>query len=197
MNNSVGNTGQIVAIRRGNATVATSEAIISDRSNILCVFTLMVPDVRNGQQPNAILGLIISGTVGVTGEQETAIQALHDIAVNKPSNKFNQTGRLAMADGQVIEGTFSLGNANFGATLYSAQILLPVVDFNDRANRAARKDAMMRLRLTDIERVTVEGQTVDLSALGYHTAHHINDLCRALLKRGVDPDLLGGEPAGK
>ena len=140
-----------------------------------------------------MLSVSLQADLNHPDEQVNAINAIDQIGLADQSDGFPQQGVITLSSGEQLNVNLSVTPSQDNTHLKNPVLCIAMFDLNDHNNTNKYHRMALRLRRYDIVSLTVEGHTVRLRDLGFHTATIIDRIAQELRRSGCDASVIGPE----
>ncbi|MBQ8655742.1 MAG: hypothetical protein IJ527_01570 [Prevotella sp.] len=162
----------------------TTNAVFSESTTVIATFSLTQNAPRDGKVYPTVLSIYLQANNMMTQHQEQEVRNIAQGGQRTVDGKFPHKAVITLDNDKTVNLRFAVNNLTEGYTHSAVMLTAPIYDPADRDNRAMFGELATELRQHDIRTLTILGSTLDLLAMGFHTANILNGICQELMLKG-------------
>lgn len=162
----------------------TTNAIFSESTTIIATFSLTQNTPRDGKVYPTVLSIYLQANNMMSKHQEQEVRAIAQAGQRTIDGKFPHKAVITLDNDKTVNLRFAVNNLTEGYTHSAVMLTAPIYDPADRDNSEMFGEIATELRMHDIRTLNIAGSTLDLLAMGFHTAQIINGICQELMLKG-------------
>lgn len=168
----------------------TTNAIFSESTTIIATFSLTQNTPCDGKVFPTVLSIYLQANNMMSKHQEQEVRAIALAGQRTVDGKFPHKAVITLDNDKVVNLRFAVNNLTEGYTHSAVMLTAPIYDPADRDNNQMFGELATELRTHDIRTLTILGSTLDLLAMGFHTAQFINGITQELMLKGCSIETL-------
>ena len=168
----------------------TTNAIFSESTTIIATFSLTQNTPRDGKVYPTVLSIYLQANNMMSKHQEQEVRAIAQAGQRTVDGKFPHKAVIILDNDKTVNLRFAVNNLTEGYTHSAVMLTAPIYDPADRDNSQMFGELATELRTYDIRTLSILGTTLDLQAMGFHTAQFINGITQELMLKGCDLETL-------
>lgn len=162
----------------------TTNAIFSESTTVIATFSLTQNTLRDGKVYPTVLSIYLQANNMMSKHQEQEVRAIAQAGQRTIDGKFPHKAVITLDNDKTVNLRFAVNNLTEGYTHSAVMLTAPIYDPADRDNSEMFGEIATELRMHDIRTLNIAGSTLDLLAMGFHTAQIINGICQELMLKG-------------
>ena len=162
----------------------TTNAIFSESTTVIATFSLTQNTPRDGKVYPTVLSIYLQANNMMSKHQEQEVRAIAQAGQRTIDGKFPHKAVITLDNDKTVNLRFAVNNLTEGYTHSAVMLTAPIYDPADRDNSEMFGEIATELRMHDIRTLNIAGSTLDLLAMGFHTAQIINGICQELMLKG-------------
>lgn len=162
----------------------TTNAIFSESTTVIATFSLTQNTPRDGKVYPTVLSIYLQANNMMSKHQEQEVRAIAQAGQRTIDGKFPHKAAITLDNDKTVNLRFAVNNLTEGYTHSAVMLTAPIYDPADRDNSEMFGEIATELRMYDIRTLNIAGSTLDLLAMGFHTAQIINGICQELMLKG-------------